>query len=374
MASPSPFDHAARRDRLRSLLEPAGLELLVVSRGVHVRYLTGFSGDSTVLLLGKQGDLVVSDGRYTEQLARECPGLPLHERPPSQKLVDAVPQALGATGAKRVGVESASITLAEMERWRELQPTVDWKSCQGMVEGLRAVKDSAELAEIRLAARLAQDAYAKWRKAGFAPGTTEKQAADGLEFALRAEGAQESAFGLIVAGDDGAALPHYHPSAKALPENGLLLVDWGAQTALGYKSDITRTTLLGKGPAPGSPELEPTHLAVRAAQQAAAEWLRPGVECGRVDQAVRESLAQVGLEKYFVHGTGHGFGLEIHEAPWFRQGNPERLQAGMVVTIEPGVYFPGRWGIRVEDDYLVTPEGGVCLTDLPRGLEPGLST
>jgi Xaa-Pro aminopeptidase len=373
MAGASPFDHAQRRDRLRHLLNPMDLDLLVVSRGVHVRYLTGFSGDSTVLLVGRATDLLVSDGRYTEQLARECPGLDVHVRPPSQKLVDAVPQALAALKAGRIGVESASITLAEMERWRELLPAVAWKSCQGMVEGLRAVKDSRELDEIRRAVDLAQHGYAQWRQAGFAPGTTEKQAADRLEFTLRGIGAQESAFPLIIAGNDGAALPHYHPADKPLPENGVLLTDWGAQTALGYKSDLTRTTLLGKGPAsfPDTPALEPTHQAVQAAQQAAIPFLRPGVECSQVDQAVRQSLAKYDLEQYFVHGTGHGFGLEIHEAPWFRQGNPEKLQAGMVVTIEPGVYFPGRWGIRVEDDFLVTPDGGVCLSSLPRGLEPG---
>ena len=373
MAGVSPFDHAARREKLRALLPTLDLETMVVSRGVHVRYLTGFSGDSTVLLVGRSGDLVVSDGRYTEQLARECPGLEVHVRPPSQKLVDAVPQALGSLGVKRVGVESASVTLAEMERWREILPTLEWKSCLGVVEGLRAVKDARELEEIRLAVDLAQRGYARWRTEGFAPGTTEKQASDRLEFTLRGLGAQESAFPLIIAGDDGAALPHYHPGPKALPENGVLLTDWGAQTSHGYKSDLTRTTVLGRGPRSfaETPELAPTHESVRAAQQAAVPWLRPGVECARVDQAVRESLAKVNLEQYFVHGTGHGFGLEIHEAPWFRQGNSETLQAGMVVTIEPGVYFPGRWGIRVEDDYLVTPKGGVCLSSLPRGLEPG---
>jgi Xaa-Pro aminopeptidase len=373
MAVASPFDHASRRERLRSLLVTSDLELLVVSRGVHVRYLTGFTGDSTVLLVGRKQDLLVSDGRYTEQLARECAGLAVHVRPSSQKLVDAVPEVIRAQGVNRVGVESASITLAEMERWRELLPAVAWKSCQGLVEGLRVVKDARELQEIQLAVELAQKAYTTWRHGGFSPGTTEKQASDQLEFTLRGIGAQESAFPLIIAGDDGAALPHYHPTAKVLPENGVLLVDWGAQTIHGYKSDLTRTTLLGKGPKsfPQTPELEPAHQAVRTAQLAAIPWLKPGVECSQVDKAVRESLAKVNLEQYFVHGTGHGFGLEIHEAPWFRHGNPEKLQAGMVVTIEPGVYFPERWGIRVEDDFLVTPEGGVCLSDLPRGLELG---
>ena len=129
MAVASPFDHASRRERLRSLLVTSDLELLVVSRGVHVRYLTGFTGDSTVLLVGRKQDLLVSDGRYTEQLARECTGLAVHVRPSSQKLVDAVPEVIRAQGVNRVGVESASITLAEVERWRELLPAVAWKSC-----------------------------------------------------------------------------------------------------------------------------------------------------------------------------------------------------------------------------------------------------
>ena len=145
------FDHGSRRERLRGLLGQQGLEWLVVSRPVHVGYLTGFTGDSTVFIMGLRRDLLVSDGRYTEQLARECPGLETHIRTPSQKLVDIVPQVLGQLGASAVGVEAAGITLAEMERWRELQPGLAWKSTQGLVEGLRRVKDAGELAELRLA-------------------------------------------------------------------------------------------------------------------------------------------------------------------------------------------------------------------------------
>ena len=175
---------------------------------------------------------------------------------------------------------------------------------------------------------------------------------------------------MIVAGNDGAALPHYHPGDIPMPESGVLLVDWGARTARGYRSDLTRTVRVGPGPRSGEPGLEVAHEAVCRAQQAALPWLRPGVQAGQVDLAIRSELAKAGLDSYFVHGSGHGIGLEIHESPWFRANNTELLEAGMVVTIEPGVYFPGRWGIRVEDDFLVTPDGGVYLSDLPRGLEP----
>jgi len=367
------FDHESRRERLRSLLGEQGLEWLVVSRPVHVGYLTGFTGDSTVFIMGLRRDLLVSDGRYTEQLARECPGLETHIRTPSQKLVDIVPQVLGQLGASAVGVEAAGITLAEMERWRELQPGLAWKSTQGLVEGLRRVKDAGELAELRLAVRQAQAGYLAWthgKSASQFPRQTEKQAANSLEWALREAGAEESAFPLIVAGNDGAALPHYHPGDIPMPESGVLLVDWGARTARGYRSDLTRTVRVGSGPLSGEPGLEVAHEAVCRAQQAALPWLRPGVQAGQVDLAIRSELAKAGLDSYFVHGSGHGIGLEIHESPWFRANNTELLEAGMVVTIEPGVYFPGRWGIRVEDDFLVTPDGGVCLSDLPRGLEP----
>jgi Xaa-Pro aminopeptidase len=365
----SPFNHAQRRDRLRQRLAALNLDLLLITRPVNVRYLTGFSGDSTALLCLPGKDLLVSDGRYTEQLARECPEVDSFIRPPSVTLVMALAEVLRSTNAHRIGIEANHVTVAEAETWRESVPQASWKPCQDAVETLRRVKDPAEVAAITQAIGMAERSWETLQPL-LSRLETESEVAAELERHMRREGAVGSAFPTIVAAGANAALPHYHPGAVLLSGASQLLVDWGAQEKHGYRSDLTRVLAWQK--VDGMPGLDEAYTAAVAAQTAGAAELRPGNTAGDVDRAVRSVLATHGVEHLFVHGSGHGIGLDIHEAPFFRPGNAQELQAGMVVTLEPGIYCPGRLGMRIEDDYLVTPDGGVRLSRLPQGMNPGI--
>lgn len=363
---PSPFDHAARRERLRHQLGALGVGLFLVSRPVNVRYLTGFSGDSTALLCMPGQELLVSDGRYAEQLARECPGLEVFIRPPGVTLPMALAEVLRATGARSVGFESAHVSVADLGTWQGIVKDAEWKPCTDTVEVFRRVKDDAEIAAIRRAIGMAERAYQSAEPL-LDRVATEAEAAAELEHLMRRQGAVGAAFPTIVGAGANAALPHYHPTVGApLAGASHVLVDWGAQEEWGYRSDLTRVKAWH--PVPGAPSLNAAHAAAVAAQAAGAEALRPGNTAGEVDLAVRAVLARHGVEDLFLHGSGHGIGLDIHEAPFFRPGNSQRLESGMVVTLEPGIYCPGRLGVRVEDDFLVTSEGGVRLSHLPREL------
>jgi len=362
----SPFDHASRRERLRHRLGAMGVGLFLVTRPVNVRYLTGFSGDSTALLCMPGQELLVSDGRYAEQLARECPDLEAFIRPPGVTLPMALGEVLRSTGARSVGFESAHVSVADLGTWQGIVKDAEWKPCPDAVEAFRRVKDEAEIAAIRRAIAMAERAYQSLEPL-LDRVATEAEAAAELEHLMRRQGAVGAAFPTIVGAGANAALPHYHPKA-GVPLAGAshVLVDWGAQEEWGYRSDLTRVKAWH--PVPGTPTLNSAHAAAVEAQAAGAEALRPGNTAGDVDLAVRAVLARHGVEELFVHGTGHGIGLDIHEAPFFRPGNSQRLESGMVVTLEPGIYCPGRLGVRVEDDFLVTSEGGVRLSHLPRDL------
>lgn len=367
----SPFDHASRRERLRHHLGTLGVGLFLVTRPVNVRYLTGFSGDSTALLCLPGKELLVSDGRYTSQLERECPGLEVFIRPTGVTLPMALGEVLRSTGAKSVGFESAHVSVADLATWQGLAKGADWKPCGDTIEAFRLVKDDIEIAAIRRAIAMAERAYQSMEPL-FDRVATEEEAAAELEHHMRRQGAAGAAFPTIVGAGANAALPHYHPKG-GVPLAGAshVLVDWGAQEEWGYRSDLTRVKAWH--PVPGTPTLNAAHAAVVEAQAAGALALRPGNTAGDVDLAVREVLARHGVEELFLHGTGHGIGMDIHEAPFFRPGNSQRLESGMVVTLEPGIYCPERLGVRVEDDFLVTREGGVRLSHLPRelGLELG---
>jgi Xaa-Pro aminopeptidase len=362
----------ARRERLARRLDPEGIDLLLCSNPVSVTYLTGFTGDSSVLVLARGGRaLLVSDPRYADQIAEECPGLEAHIRNPAQKLPEAVAAVLTRLGGRAVGFESAAVTVDEMETLRGLAPSLDWKGAPDRVEQLRLVKDDGEAAQIREAIDLAERAFAVLR-ALLRPEDCEKDLCDALDAHMRRAGARGSSFPPIVAVGERAALPHAPPTDRTVASGGMLLVDWGASGRL-YKSDLTRvldtrkTAVRARG---GSgPELEEVYGVVLRAQQRALAAVRPGVEARAVDAAARSAIAEAGYGDYFGHGLGHGLGLEVHEGPAVRPNSTAVLQPGMVFTVEPGVYLPGWGGVRIEDDVRVTPDGCEVLTHVPRDLE-----
>jgi Xaa-Pro aminopeptidase len=352
-----------RREQLRRLLASEQLDAFIISHPVNVTYLTGFTGDTSVLFLSRVRDVLVSDFRYIEQLAEECPGLETYIRPAIQKLPGAVAQVVNQLGCRNVGFESSAVTVAELEALKNQAPSVIWKGASDRVEQLRAVKDDDEIAQIRAAIRIGENAYTAFRCL-VRPTDSEKQLTDVMEDLVRRAGGQATCFPTIVAVGERAALPHAPPTERTVASGELLLVDWGVTGRL-YKSDLTRVLATRKI----STKLEQVYMVVLNAQRRAIQAIRPGVQAQSIDAEARGVIAAAGFGDFFGHGLGHGLGLQVHEGPAIRPGSDTVLQPGMLFTVEPGIYLPGWGGVRIEDDVLVTPDGCEVLSRLSRQLE-----
>jgi len=363
---------ASRRDRLWHAVKQEGLDAVLITSPINVTYLTGFSGEASYLIVAKNKTLLISDFRFKVQLAEECPGLDAFIRGPAQSTVDATIDQLKAMGLRTLGFESGHLTVAEHQKLSEAAPAIDWKPGHERVELLRQVKDASEIAQIREAIKIAEKAFAMFR-AMLTPTDTEKELTDAMESYVRRAGGKETAFSTIVAVGPRAALPHAPPSLHRVNENPLLLIDWGAQGAF-YKSDLTRV-LWSNNNVPTqsrnkpSDKLRAVHAVVKEAQRRAIATIRPGASSKAVDAIARGYIDEQGYGEFFNHGLGHGFGLQIHEAPFFRPNTDVKLEAGMVVTCEPGIYLPEWGGVRIEDDILITPDGSEILTHCPRELD-----
>jgi Xaa-Pro aminopeptidase len=355
---------ASRRDRLACLVAEEGLDALAITNPVSVTYLTGFSGDSSVLIQGRDRSVLVSDPRYTQQISEECRGLPVHIRPPAQRIHEAVCDVLNRIGFRSVGFESAAMTVAELEALQAGTPGITWKGAADRVEKLRMVKDEWELGQIRQAIDIAERAFEAFR-AMLRPGDTERELANRMEMLVRQCGGQTTCFSTIVGVGERAALPHAPLTDRRVGSAELLLVDWGVTGPLGYKSDLTRVLTARNI----STKLREVYTVVLNAQQAAIRAVRPGVTGAAVDAAARAVIAAAGFGEFFGHGLGHGIGLQVHESPQVRPKSEFVLAPGMVCTIEPGIYLPDWGGVRIEDDILVTPGGCEVLTSLPRDLD-----
>lgn len=354
--------HAERRGRALRVVRQAGAEALLVSSVANVRWLTGFTGDDSYLLLGPRNAMVISDSRYEQQLGEECPGLEVVVRRAGTSLLEATVRVVRQCRVGRLAVEGQSLAAAAyLELAAKLAP-VEVRSTSGLVERLRQVKDREELAAIRQAIAVAERGFAVLRATLHAE-QTEKEMADALEHQLRLLGAEGASFPSIVAVGDRAALPHYRPGGRRVGQGRFVLVDWGARVR-GYVSDLTRLIPTSRIP----PKLERVYRIVQTAQAQAIRLLRPGAVAGEVDAAARAVIADAGFGKRFGHGLGHGIGLEVHEGPRLAPGSKTVLQPGMVVTVEPGIYLPGWGGVRLEDDVLITRHGPQVLTSISRNL------
>lgn len=356
--------HAVRRERLLKRLKETEADAILVTSEVNVRYLTGFTGDSTFLLLSPQVTRLISDSRFATQIEEECPGVESHIRTQKKSQVAAVAEVLAKSKPGRIGFEADQVSFRFWEQLRDGAKSTELTPLNGLVEKLRSVKDAGEIAEIREAVRLAERAF-RVVTAGLTPETTEIELAHEMEAVLRRFGAQGVSFETIVAVGDRAALPHYRPTRRRLSENGLLLIDWGARGPGGYVSDLTRTIATGRL----STRMEKVYRIVNQAREAAIAAIRPGEKAVDVDAAARSVIEDAGFGKRFGHGLGHGIGLQVHESIRLSSISEDVLKAGMVVTIEPGIYLPGVGGVRIEDDVLVTREGCEILSTLPRDLE-----
>jgi Xaa-Pro aminopeptidase len=352
---------ALRREKLLPALKPARTNAFLATALPNVRYLTGFTGSNAALLLTDERALLFTDPRYRTQASRESDcEIRIAKGPLSQEIAIAVQRL----GLKSVAFERNRIGFEEYQALTEALAGVRLRPLTGAAEALRMVKSADEIAAIRNSVQLNSLALDQALR-HFKPSMTEIDLAAEIEYRMRRLGADGTAFDTIVASGERTALPHAHPMARRMQGDQLLLIDMGASVA-GYASDMTRTFGLGKLDA----KVRRMYRAVLDSQLAAIAAVRPGASCAQVDRAARGVLRGYGLEKLFVHSTGHGLGLEIHERPRVGRKEATKLEPGMAITIEPGVYQEGIGGIRIEDTVVVTTNGCEILT--PTGKELAL--
>ena len=352
-----------RAGRVRDRLAGAGVDALLVTDLVNVRWLTGFTGSAGRALVLPDGVVLVTDGRYEERAAEELAAVGCDATVAIGRSVAAQDEALATAvrGLARVGLEAEHVSWAGVERYRTALPA-ELVPTSGLVEAERRTKDAGELARIEHACALASQALADvFHLLDAEP--TEAAFALALEDRMRALGADGPSFPSIVASGPNAAKPHHDPSDRRITDGDCLILDFGALYD-GYHSDMTRTALLGDV----DPWLQDGFAAVEAVQAAGVAAARPGLAGRALDGVCRTGLTGSGLGDYFTHGTGHGVGLLIHEVPWATAGSVDTLAVGDVVTVEPGVYRAGLGGVRIEDTVVITVDGCRPLTHTPKDL------
>jgi Xaa-Pro aminopeptidase len=353
---------AKRHRALQARLREEKLDQLLVTHPADWYYLTGFTGDSGALVIsgesGKRAALV-TDGRFVSQASEETSSIKIVKQ--AGALYPTAGKFLLEGRGRRVGFDPTQLTVAQhLQLLRATGKRVAWRAAPGLVAGLRMRKDAAELAAMRKAAALADRVMAS--AAGMLkPGVREFEVAAEIEYQMKQGGASGTAFETIVAFGERSALPHARATAKRLRRNELVVLDLGAILDH-YCSDITRSYYVGRA----SARVRGWYKGVLEAQGAAIAAVHNGASCGEVDAAARNVLAGYRLDRYFVHSTGHGLGLEVHEDPRVASGQSKLLEPGNVITIEPGVYFPGAGGIRIEDDVAVHENHTEVLTRVSR--------
>jgi len=359
------MDHRGRQARLQNALERHRLDALLVTHLPNIRYLCGFTGSAGALLVSRSKAAFFTDGRYQEQARSEVQGARVRvAREPSLLSAGAwLKTNRKKAGIGVLGIEDRHLTVAEHNQLAKLvRPGIRIRNSPALVEQARMVKDEEEINCLRSAVHLGSTLFDPLVQA-VRPGVSEIQVAAEIEYAARRAGAEAMSFETIIASGPRSALPHGRASRAQIPPNGFVICDFGIILA-GYCSDMTRTLHVGSL----SVDAQRMYDSVREAQQAAVSKVRPAVTVGEVDRAARQVLIRRGFGKYFTHSTGHGVGLEIHEMPRVATSQHETLQAGMVITIEPGVYVPGVGGVRIEDMVLVTQHGCEVLTPTSKEL------
>src|SRR5258708_20513943 len=355
----------SRQHNLRDHLVTTRFDGLLISHLPNIRYLCGFTGSAGMLFLNATESVLFTDVRYHTQA---------HEQVVGAKVVISGKGILNAVGdwlealpkrarGRALGIESEHVTIADSKRLAKCLPTgLGMRAASGIVEKQRMVKDDGELEQIRAAVRLGASLFERVLEV-LRPGVKEIEVAAEMEHVARRAGAEEMSISEVSASGAGSALPHGRASSQVIERGGFVVCDFGVILS-GYCSDQTRTVWVGEL----VDEARVAYQAVRQAQSAAIRAVRPGTRVGEVDAAARKVLEEAGVGQNFTHSTGHGVGLEIHEAPRVATGQKELLKPGMVITIEPGVYFPGKWGIRIEDMVAVTATGCEVLPPTSREL------
>jgi Xaa-Pro aminopeptidase len=363
-----------RLDRLRAAFDEHEIDALVVTTLANVRYLTGFAGSAGVLTVTRDAALLTTDGRYRTQSAEQVDksgaaaqvditiGPAAEQRKAAQSLLtDAV------HAPARIGLEADQVSWSAQRTWADLLGEERLVATSNAVEALREVKDAAEIARMERAAAIADAALFDTLPL-MSQGVTEEHFALELDTAMRRHGAESTAFETIVAAGENSAKPHHHPGGRRIAPGDPVVVDFGA-TFEGYRSDMTRTFCVNEDP---TGELARIFDVVQTSQAAGARAVKPGISVKEVDDVCRRIIADAGWADRFEHGTGHGVGLDIHEAPTVSQLGTAILAPGFVVTVEPGVYVPGHGGVRVEDTLVVTEDGARALTRFTKDIHGSL--
>lgn len=352
---------ATRRRALAAKLAGQRIDSILVTSPIHVRYLSGFTGSNGALIVNKDlSAQICTDGRYTTQIAEEVPDIEaLIERNSAVALLSQV------AGPRRIAFEASQTTIAELDALKDaLQEDVTLVPVTGVVESIRLHKDNFELDRLREVAALASQAFEDLLAAGeLAEGRTERQVAADLEYRMRMLGAERTSFDTIVASGLNSAKPHHSAGDQVLSHGDLVTIDFGAHSR-GFNSDMTRTLVMGSA---GDFEAEIYDVVLRA-QLAGVEAAYAGTPLADIDAACRSIIEDAGYGEYFVHSTGHGIGLEVHEAPGAAKNAPGVLDAGSTLTIEPGIYVPGKGGVRIEDTLIITEGAPEIITKVSKDL------
>ncbi len=355
------MDFSARQNKFGQTLATERLDGFVVTHPANLRYLCGYTGSNGLLLFLNGRKTFFTDGRYTVQAREEVKGARIVIA--KGALIKDAAALMGKLRSASIGFEADLTTVSTASQMRELTPKrIRWKETTGLTMRQRIIKDAEELKLIRAAVKLGAKVYLDALES-LRPGISEVEVAARLEYAARQGGADAMSFETIVAAGKRGALPHGRASSAAVPRRGFVVIDSGV-ILRDYCSDMTRTVHVGRV---GRVE-RGWYQAVLDAQLAGISAVRPGVTAGEVDAAARSVLHKAKLDRYFTHSTGHGVGLEIHEPPRLGKAQPETLQPGMVITIEPGIYVPGKGGIRIEDMVVVTSRGANILTPVTKEL------
>ncbi|MDO5309779.1 MAG: Xaa-Pro peptidase family protein [Planctomycetia bacterium] len=352
-----------RRADLRAIMSREELDGFLATDPINVSYLTGFNGDDSFLLLGSQEQVLLSDTRFEEQIAEECPEIDALIRHSGQTSLQLVREAigngvLGQAKKLRVGIEASTMTVAFYRALTEAFPEIEFVPRDSDIESLREIKDEGEIAAIRQAIDTSIKAYRSLRGA-MSSEQTEADLRDELEYLFRKHGGDDVSFPSIIAYDARAALPHAIPTrGQRLADASMVLIDWGAKQNR-YVGDLTRAFLTPRGEADAvfRKKFKEVFEIVQEAHDAAISKMSPGVSCQEIDRVARDTIKHAGFGDYFGHGLGHGIGRVVHDYGGLSPRAHGQLRPGMVLTVEPGIYLPGWGGIRLEDDVLVTETG-----------------
>lgn len=359
-ASKPPAHIAARLERCREQMGIGKVQGYLLTNRMDSFYLTGCTAEDSALLITGRQVRIISDGRFQDSIEAECPWIAKDIRRGS--LVEEIGKVCGRLRLSSLAIQGDVVSVATQASLRKACKPAKLIVAPPIVNRLRCIKDDFEITQIEAACRVAEAAFAAMRRS-IRVGQTEQAIAARLEYEMMKRGASEAAFGSIVAEGANAALPHAFPGDRRVKAGSLLLVDWGACVGF-YRSDLTRVVGIRRMP----PRIARIYRIVLEAQEKAIAAIRPGIRGRDVDAVARAHIRKSGFGKEFSHGLGHGLGLDVHEPPRLGRLSDDLLEAGMVVTVEPGIYIKGVGGVRIEDDVLVTAEGARVLSCLSKDL------